>query len=825
MHLLLLLKKSSEVVDLYTKSDFSLSGSILSYKYTKVAAIKQCAIAGTAYEAQNLLPKALSTYEMASTLVDASVKDFKEALLWAEMLYFRFAMLATSTALDRPELILSALGGYQQVMQYMLSFPTPFVFDSGSVHRQVTLLNVHFMYLSNVLGKNPDDMRTKAELKNVSKSFEDVLFKSTAEISANSSNAPIEQFVDVQFKNWQASVSLHGPLDLVLGPEDINETMIFLKVLRQAARKTFHSCSIMRYLVIILTSLSQFDEALAAFETYIAYQEKARIRMASGSPSEENIGDTDKAVVTVFAKAIGVIVHVKNDGAYARRTADKLRGWLSDEPVISKTQSQHARKPSMASSTISASLSDSLGLVWAAIGRSYALYASQANTSEEREEVYELAVAAFENSIEHHPYDAHIYFDFALLLAETSQLDRSMKVVREGLMVDKQNVRLWHLIGLLLSAMEDYEKADQAIANALNMQKERAGVNLTGLASFEKTQYLQLKMTQAAIYEASYGIDKALESIPDVFTLYGELHAPTESQVPVPQIIEDQEVSNIPITPTKSRLFIKNIKPGLTKTLSRATFRDTRHAAAHTEAPPVPRLSNVSRMAPSSTSQVHTKASRKDLTALWLWTAGLYRRGGLYTDAEEAVSEAERVGGITADTQVELGLLLKPEQPGAALSEIESALEKDKDHKRAIIALAHLIYEQIELAPAKEDEVDSAVAHIANGINGIKLKSSLPTTSPATTSSPTVRSTDRIFISEQDRLAALTRAQGLLNRLLESGRGFNLSEGWYLMSLLKEHAGDKTGAIDALWKSVALEECRAVRSYGILAYEIGDFNA
>lgn len=845
LHLLLLQGKYSEITVRYAKSNFSQLQGSFRFNYTNVLAIKEAAIVGTAYEALNLFPEAIKVYEAADHLINDSISNSKEALKWAELLYYRFGMLATSLTWDDQNVTLSALHGYQKISKLIAFYPTPIIGDSASVQRRLSLLNLHFLYLSAIVQRNPEDAAMKEEVHGASKLFQETLFKSTAQITSKASNIPIEQFTNALFRNWQNTVHLHAPLDLVVETQDIYDTKELLTILRQAAVKTFHSCAIMRYLVFVLTALGEYEEALSAFEIYTAYQEKARIRQASfkssASPDDMQLsgqvqsGDDDKSVVSVFSKAIDVMVLVKKDGVLAKDTADKLRSWLNNETLISsrgksrKTRG-HDRNISSASSIISAGLRDGFAIVWASIGRAYALYASQASTSEEREEVYELAVSSYENSLGYHPEDVQIFFDFALLLAENSQLKRAMKVVREGLMVDKTHILLWHLIALLLSAMEDYEKALQAVSNALGMFSEKANKLTASLLDSEKIQYLQLKMTQVALYEASEGIDKALELIPEVFTLYGELHPPVEEVKEVVPEIKDE----LDIVPTKSRLFIKNLKPGLgiTKTLSRTPFRGHKHEPSVASAEvSVPRLSTASRVAPPSVPRLADKTSRNALNGLWLWAASLYRRGGLTEDAEEALIEAEKVCGLTAEAQVELGLLIKTQRPALALSEFEAALEKDKDNTRAIVALVHLIYDHSEISEEPEEKSSFKDPFEVNDVEGFKTdfsmlneayepeskktKSPVPETDAKKGNNNTH---DSIFISRNDQLAAVTRAQGLLEKLLQSGRGFNCSEAWWLMSLIKEREGDKAGAAAALWKCVGLEESRGVRRFSVLEF-------
>ena len=853
-HLLLLQQNFTEAIAQVQKFNLDeINFSAFSYNYTNVIAIKQCAIAGTAHEALCQFPEALKAYQSAAILINDSISKSEEGLIWAEKLYYRFGMLAASTSWDDQRVTLAALHGYQKITSFISSSSASVASDSRSIQRRVSLLNIHFLYLSSVLQRNPEDVAIRKELQGVSKLFQTVLFQSKESVTEVVANTAIEQFVDALCQNWRKSVHFHSPLESVFEPKDVEETKTLLQVLRQASTKTFHSCAIMRHMVFVLSALRHYDEALNAFDTYTAYQEKARQISTKedgenkATPETASVpqGDDDQAVVRVFAKAIDVIVHVKKDGIRARETADKLRGWLNEEipePTVNgdgmrrRVSRGHRRVASgvsgisgvsAVSSEKSGELSSGFALVWASIGRAYALYAAQATTAILHNQVYELAVSSYEKSVRYSPEDGQIYFDFALLLAENSYVSRALDVAREGLTVDSTHVLLWHLVGLLLAALEDYEKASQAVNNALKICSEKRDSNPSQLMSTEKSQYLQLKMTQVAIEEAAEGIDKALEMIPEVFVLYGVLHpAPPSSTLP--------EINKLEISKSKSQ---KNkTGNGLVRSLSRTA---SKRNAANSVPASKPRAAK-----PSSQADLlrvphqNNKTSRADLVKLWLWTAGLYRRAELNKESEEAIMEAEKINGPSADTHVELGLLIGEHRPPLALSEFEAALELDRNNIRAIVALAKIVFDhshssfsnRVVLTQQAENEdflkalgkaQNSKPAGMANGLKpGYSLNPDSAASEVQSEGAKPSGTYDSLFTSEKDQLAAVTRVQSLLDMVLESGTGFNCAEAWWLMSLIKERNGDYAGATKALWKSIALEESRSVRSYSVVDYEV-----
>lgn len=830
-HLLLLQQNFSEVIELLSKQKSLQFPKNLKYDYTNVASIKVYTILGAAYEAISDFPEAIKVYQTATPLINITIAKSKEALIWAEHLYYRYGMLATSSTWDDKQVTLAALRGYQSVASIISSSSQRIASDPSSLKRRLSLLNIHFLYLSALLQQDTNDSSTKSELQGVSKLFQTVLFNSANEVKATGSNTSIEQFVEVAFQNWQKSMHFLPPLDSVFEPLEIEETRSLLQTLRQAAKKTFHSCSIMRHLVFVLSSLGHYDEALHAFENYTAYQEKSRIRQAAYkipdhgtdlqadqvASQPEETGDDDKSVVRVFAKAIDVIVHIKKDGYLAKATADKLSGWLNNEVMILKAQSGHLN--GVLAKDLGADLSDGFALVWASVARAYSLFALQASTSDIRVEAYDQAKAAYENSLVYSPKEAQIYFEFALLLAENSQIPRSIEVVQKGIIEDNKHAQSWHLISLLLAALEDHEKALQASSNALNLFSQKST-----LMPLEKSQYLQLKMTQVAIKEASEGIDRALELIPEVFVLFGELYpAPLESVYPT----DGQE-----ITRTKSKTFVKSIKENR---LSRSITRVRSHRTAPSNSSGIPPKSQ--RMTTKSVdfplvSNLVDGLARSDLANLWLWTAGLYRRGELFDEAEEALVEAENVNGPSADTHVELGLLIAKYRPALALAEYETALEKDSDSIRAIVALGDLIFDHSHTSFAKQDEKETLgkmeTVSINGTANGFKQGYSM-SSEPQSELEPELDSEelepvhlphDPLFISDEDQLLAANRVQGLLEMVIESGRGFNCAEAWWLLSLFRERNGDKVGATKALWESVGLEESRSVRQYSVSRGEV-----
>lgn len=781
-HVLLLSGKYDEATQLSNSASSFLNGSAENYihRYSHVISIKHRAIIGTAYEGLNLFDKALELYESAALMINDSISASSEALFWAEQLYYRFSMLATSYKWDDSRISFAALRGYERISRILAtsSSTKPFFSAASGLQRRLNILNVHFVYSSAVLQHNPTHGSTKTEVQNLSDLFEKMLFESSEVSKSTDSNGPIEKFIETIMQNWRKTMTFSPHFDQVYTPQDLEETKRILILLRRATIKTFHSCAIMRHLVFVLSALGQYEEALMAFDTYTDYQEKARIQQSKASENTNVtgtntntvtsasitrqgeavdtlvlIGDDDKSVVRVFTKAIDVLVKVKRDGLKAKETADKLRGWLHNEEKCADfskpEESTHIRNQSIGS-VISTETASGLAIVWASIARAYTLFGFQAFTSAERDHSFILAVNSFETCLSYSPADGQVFADYGLLLARILKVPKALEVVRRGLIVDPNCYASWHLLSLLLAAVGEYDKALEAITNIV----KTIGEKVNSLTIAERGSYLQIKISQIAIVEAINGIDKALELIPEVFFLFGELFPETynnsavdSSAPPKPSnsninadgntasnltsasknVVKQRPVSlisnsnvaendNHALKPITSRLSIRRFTPGghfrrhIRNTSDYSKNTSTHipdNTSASEAAAPSAHLTSSSTNVPSKnllpkpsvgqSPRSNGSLQKSQLAELWVWAASLYRKAELYRDAEEALIEAENVNGPTIKSHIELGLLIRKKRPLNAFEEFETALEMDSNNLAGILALAQLILEHCDL--------------------------------------------------------------------------------------------------------------------------------
>jgi len=263
------------------------------------------------------------------------------------------------------------------------------------------------------------------------------------------------------------------------------------------------------------------------------------------------------------------------------------------------------------------------------------------------------------------------------------------------------------------------------------------------------------------------------------------------------------------------------------------------------------------------------------LTKVWLLIAGLYRRAGMFEDAQGAFDEAlkhvKKVetaiasqqssaksfgdagwGGLKsgeelwADVYAEKGALSAAQsKPHEALIEYEGALSHFPDHSAAIIGLSTIlldIYCQIIPAyseasqtrstqtmstpKATQESLHAILARVPqltkSNENHQPIRPSNPIDSPLTESPPATPSTPQSAPEDNnnpealDRIAARDRAYGLLSSLTKLGSGWDNSTAWFALARAYEESGQVEKAKEVLWWVVELEEKRPIREWWCL---------
>ena len=252
------------------------------------------------------------------------------------------------------------------------------------------------------------------------------------------------------------------------------------------------------------------------------------------------------------------------------------------------------------------------------------------------------------------------------------------------------------------------------------------------------------------------------------------------------------------------------------------------------------------------------------LRRIWLFIAALYRRGGFFDEALQAIDEAAKVKTANetgeADVLTERGyLVLAQRKKEEALVFFESVLGWDWDHPGGIVGLCRVILEEGEEEKEGKVILPPIVAGSQTGLSGggqrntaaldlrresiyttpaqspLLLKSgtfppptpSVNTTSvrgsfsspaaPTTANKPAPPATPTTPVSSDIDLAPVisrNRAYGLLSQLTKSGRGWDCSEAWFALARSYEEDGMVERAMGVYWWCVGLEDTRPVRGWG-----------
>ncbi|RPB04198.1 hypothetical protein L873DRAFT_1667629, partial [Choiromyces venosus 120613-1] len=96
------------------------------------------------------------------------------------------------------------------------------------------------------------------------------------------------------------------------------------------------------------------------------------------------------------------------------------------------------------------------------------------------------------------------------------------------------------------------------------------------------------------------------------------------------------------------------------------------------------------------------------------------------------------------------------------------------------------------------------------GLTNILLDISIDSNASTPTANDTLVTAQE---SEDDTLIARNRAMGLLQQLTNSPRGWDVPEAWFALAKAYELAGEIERSKSALWKCVALEDCRGIREW------------
>jgi tetratricopeptide (TPR) repeat protein len=436
---------------------------------------------------------------------------------------------------------------------------------------------------SPIAGQSNTRLRQRAELKRVETVYEGLLIRETHFPRASETNHEIEAWVDSAMDNWRL---LCGPTwtddDLGEGGKE-GVARGVLDILYRAATKTFHSIQVLRHLFAVHASLAEPELAFKAYHSYVEIITRNKDRAEKTGVVEEGIDD-DSTVLRTSAEAIRILCRFgsRHDAEQALEIGHSIEHWLD--------QSEHIRSASDAGSIASTETQvepTALAVAYGAIGVSQAHWARLTYDVETRATIQAKAIQylrkalspAFgdENNVE-------TLYALALVLAETRDIPGAIKVAKralspatrdttvsiDGVLTDgiiteygreRKLIPVWHLLALLLTARSDFTAAEKACEAAFEQfgnpavlfgggdtgtyrsehLNEVTGENtlesgiVDRMERFEKSNILQIKMTQLALLEITDGASAAVDGCDELLALYGRVFGDpaTETVKPV----------------------------------------------------------------------------------------------------------------------------------------------------------------------------------------------------------------------------------------------------------------------------------------------------
>ena len=558
--------------------------------WTEVCLIKAAYMKGTAQLQNNNPVEALRSFQSATPWMDdhrEKVLEHTQLSYWSEQLLAQVARSASkNVSFRKGEAALSIDLAFRAFQHWALlaakskgSSPTAFG-NSKSHVSKISVWKAYYEFASAILQHGIDypstgdispRLRQSREIRWIETSYENELLRVTRFPDAQDSNAIIEDWVEQVIRNWEVLCGPHWH-DAELGEGGRNSVgRNVLDILYRAATKTFHSTLILRRLFQVHKSLTDFDLAYKALDTYIELVERARAR-AEKSKKPESAQEDDETVLRTLSEGIEGLCSFgfREEAEKAYELSVKLEDWLkgllprqshlglvNGHVGDSDNEAMIAKKPVDPKA---------LERVYRAIGIGQAHWAKWTPVEEERSDlrtdaISNLTQAVAQNRGKDHPFES--IYALALLLAETQDINKAIEHVKKALAMDRsitqpnsnlaidwKLIPLWHLLALLLTARQEFETArrtcsapfEQFPLNALfgggkpkasahlSPRKERfAEPSERGLVDEmecrELERIIEIRMTELALKEVLEGPEEAVNTSNELLSLLSRLFA------------------------------------------------------------------------------------------------------------------------------------------------------------------------------------------------------------------------------------------------------------------------------------------------------------
>jgi tetratricopeptide (TPR) repeat protein len=557
--------------------------------WTDICLIKAAYIKGTAQSQTGNASDALQTFKPFVPWIDnikARLSGQTQLSYWSEQMLAQMAFVASTNldlfAMHSDTRIGIALQAFR--LWADLSTRSKEISHTTFGNSQVHLSNLHILkgyydLVSRLLQHDfsyprTDEVRPRSrqatELRNVERMYENELLRRSRFPKAQESNAPIEDWVEQVIGNWEL---LCGPnwREVDLGEGGCNAVgRNVLDILYRAATKTFHSTLILRRLFQVHKSLTDFDLAYKALDTYIELIERGKARAAKSH--ETPVGqDGDEIVLRTVSEGIEGLCSFgfRDEAEKAYELAVKVEVWLQDQlpsPTVELAVNGHTEETTNESPVKQQPVSpETMEIVHRAIGIGQAYWARWTPISESRTSLQAQAVSNLKRAVGKDGGNKHhleSIYALSLLLAETRDISKAIEYVKKALTwdrppadqdltfsIERKLIPLWHLLALLLTARQDFETADQICGAAfeqfpsprvlfgsgrgqnshyLSAEKqvpynnEEPGL-VDDMETGELERIIEIRVTELALIEVSEGPEEAVNMTNELLSLFSRL--------------------------------------------------------------------------------------------------------------------------------------------------------------------------------------------------------------------------------------------------------------------------------------------------------------
>jgi tetratricopeptide (TPR) repeat protein len=353
------------------------------------------------------------------------------------------------------------------------------------------------------------------------------------------SNGRVLEFADRAMENWR-----------LLG-SDFADAKNLVQILYRATAKTFQSPRVMRHLIYALEGAGNYVDAERSIDAYIFIVENEKKTVTKSRKETRNLDDvevlpdidSDDDILRTISAGIRIIVKYLNHGQKAMDLAQKLDKNVNEWDVTSPE--------------VQADVYQAIGLansLWSTQSILVEVHTNVAIDPDSRINIQLTAVTAYTTALSHAPNRLEIYYQLALQYARQRNLEKAISALSQALHLKKTHIPSIHLLTLLLTSLEDYEKALQT-CHTIKFD------HIDDLPLDDAVALMELQLTYLRIVETVSGRELALEVQKGVFMLYNRLFGPvkanqgyvkTEAEVDWDQkaVMSDQNLrrtkSNIP---------------------------------------------------------------------------------------------------------------------------------------------------------------------------------------------------------------------------------------------------------------------------------------